>query len=58
METYWVPGVNQLGTQGRWTFVEFGDVYQIAADFQNKVEEEFHQMVQVAIGAPRAEVVC
>ena len=56
METFWVPGVNHLGTQGRWAFVEFSDVYQIAADFQAKVEEEFHRMVQVAIGAPRAEV--
>jgi type III restriction enzyme len=56
METFWVPGVNRLGTQGRWAFVEFGDVYQIAADFKAKVEEEFQRMVQVAIGAPSAEV--
>ena len=54
METFWVPGVNHLGTQGRWAFVEFGDVYQIAADFQNKVEEEFHQMI--ARVAPLPEV--
>ena len=23
MDTYWVPGVNHLGTYGRWTFAEF-----------------------------------
>ena len=22
METYWVPGVNNLGTYGRWAFAE------------------------------------
>jgi hypothetical protein len=26
MDTNWVPGVNHLGTYGRWAFAEFGDV--------------------------------
>ena len=38
METYWVPGVNNLGTYGRWAFAEFTDVYMIAADFAEEVE--------------------
>ena len=38
---YWVPGVNNLGTYGRWAFAEFTDVYQIEADFEAKVEAEF-----------------
>jgi type III restriction enzyme len=29
MDTYWVPGVNNLGTYGRWAFAEFTEVYQI-----------------------------
>ncbi len=29
METYWVPGVNNLGSYGRWAFAEFTDVYEI-----------------------------
>ena len=33
METYWVPGVNALGTFGRWAFAEFTDVYEIEAGF-------------------------
>ena len=33
METYWVPGVNNLGEYGRWQFAEFTDVYQIEAEF-------------------------
>jgi type III restriction enzyme len=45
METHWVPGVNHLGTFGRWAFAEFTDVYQIQADFKAKVESEFEQMI-------------
>jgi type III restriction enzyme len=29
METYWVPGVNTLGTYGRWAFAEFIEVFTI-----------------------------
>ena len=25
MRTYWIPGVNHLGSQGRWAFEEFSD---------------------------------
>lgn len=49
METYWVPGVNHLGTYGRWAFAEFCDVYQIQTDFNEKVEDEFHSMVSRVI---------
>ena len=38
METYWVPGVNHLGSYGRWAFAEFTDVYEIEAEFEAKVE--------------------
>jgi type III restriction enzyme len=47
METYWVPGVNNLGTYGRWAFAEFGDVYQMEADFKEKVETEFNNMIEL-----------
>ena len=29
METYWVPGVNNLKTFGRWAFAELTDVYEM-----------------------------
>jgi type III restriction enzyme len=29
MQTMWVPGVNNLGAQGRWAFAEFREVYAI-----------------------------
>ena len=37
METYWVPGVNTLGSFGRWAFAEFTDVYEIEAGFDELV---------------------
>jgi len=52
METYWVPGVNHLGTCGRWAFAEFRDVYQIEADFKARVEAEFNKMIQSFTAQP------
>ena len=49
MENYWIPGVNQLGSYGRWAFAEFGDVYQIEADFAAKVAGEFDKLVDQAV---------
>ena len=46
METYWVPGVNNLGTFGRWAFAELTEVYRIEADFKAKVEAEFGKMIE------------
>ena len=45
METYWVPGVNNLGNYGRWAFAEFCEVYQIESDFEARVEAEFNRML-------------
>jgi len=46
MDTYWVPGVNHLGTHGRWAFAEFTEVYRIEADFAAKVERAFNSMIE------------
>jgi type III restriction enzyme len=51
METYWVPGVNNLGVYGRWAFAEFTDVYQMQADFAAKVEEAFGAMLSPLVSA-------
>jgi type III restriction enzyme len=52
MDTYWVPGVNHLGSYGRWAFAEFTEVYQIEADFKAKVESEFNKMIASATAEP------
>jgi type III restriction enzyme len=46
MDTYWVPGVNNLGPYGRWAFAEFTEVFQIESDFKEKVEAQFNQMIE------------
>ena len=51
MDTYWVPGVNNLGTYGRWAFAEFTDVFQMQTDFAMKVESEFNKMIEAATRA-------
>jgi type III restriction enzyme len=56
METYWVPGVNNLRTYGRWAFVEFGDVFQMQVDFARKVHEEFNKMIDALALSPAAAV--
>ena len=45
MDTYWIPGVNKVGSQGRWAFAELTEVYQIEGDFEAKVESEFNKMM-------------
>jgi type III restriction enzyme len=50
MDTYWVPGVNNLGAYGRWAFAEFTEVYRIETDFEAKVEAEFNKMVEQFLG--------
>ncbi len=56
MDAYWVPGVNNLGTFGRWAFAEFGDVYAMESDFEKKVEVEFERILTnlPTAGAKRA----
>jgi type III restriction enzyme len=48
MDSYWVPGVNNLGTHGRWAFAELTEVYQIEADFSAKIEKAFEDMIESA----------
>ena len=52
MDTYWIPGVNHLGTYGRWAFAEFTEVFQIEANFDDKVKSEFNKMIESAAAEP------
>src|SRR5205814_3573236 len=45
METYWVPGVNNLGTHGRWACAEFTGAHAIQSEFAANVEAEFDTMI-------------
>ncbi|MCL1861505.1 MAG: DEAD/DEAH box helicase family protein [Proteobacteria bacterium] len=48
MDAYWIPGVNNLGSHGRWAFAEFCDVYEMQEDFTQKVQAEFDKMLAQA----------
>ncbi len=48
MDTYWVPGVNNLGNFGRWAFAELREIYRIEADFENKVAAAFDALIRKA----------
>ena len=54
METCWIPGVNRLGTHGRWAFAELTDVYTVGADFADRVKREIHGIIEETL--PRAEI--
>lgn len=54
MDNYWVPGVNRLGSHGRWAFAEFTDVYAMQHDFAVKLQEAFDTMVTKVAGAAAA----
>jgi len=54
IETYWVPGVNNLGAFGRWAFAEFTEIYRIESDFKVKVETEFDKMIDQVVAVETA----
>ena len=55
IETYWIPGVNNLGVFGRWAFAEFTDVWEIQSGFAAEVEAAFGRMIDGArTGEPTA----
>jgi len=55
MDTYWVPGINHLGTMGRWAFAELTEVYQIESEFEAKIAAEVDRMIEGAVAAGRAD---
>lgn len=38
MATQWVPGVNALGSYGRWAFAEFRRRHDLEADFDKRIQ--------------------
>ena len=57
METRWVPGVNRLGTYGRWNFVELRDVYTMRENIETRllIHGEFERQTGEFLRAARAE---
>ncbi len=53
MDAYWIPGVNNLKTAGRWAFAEFTDVWEMQTDFEAKIESKFNEMIAAAATAKK-----
>lgn len=49
MDTYWIPGVNNLKNYGKWVFAELTEVYKIEQDFEAKIKESFDEMISNAL---------
>jgi type III restriction enzyme len=45
MNAYWIPGVNNLKSYGRWAFAELRDVYTLESDLATKLREELDKML-------------
>ncbi len=55
MDTYWIPGVNRLGTYGRWAFAEFTDVYEMQTDLKATLDTAFNNLIgNVVVKKPQA----
>lgn len=49
MDAYWIPGVNNLKSYGRWAFAEFREIYQMEAELEARIEDEFEKMLRRVI---------
>lgn len=38
IQTYWIPGANNLGSMGRWAFVEFTRAFEIESEFKDTID--------------------
>ena len=50
MDSYWVPGVNNLGSFGRWAFAEFRDVLELRSDFDNALGIHLDHVIRFVSG--------
>lgn len=46
MRTYWVPGVNNLKTYGRWAFAEFTEVYGMDHELEKIITKGVDEMIE------------
>lgn len=47
MDTYWIPGVNNLGAYGRWAFAELRDIYEMQDNVEQVIAEQLEQILSM-----------
>ena len=55
METYWIPAVNNLGSYGRWAFVEFTDIYDISLGLDAQLARKLDQLLATVVQGSAAQ---
>jgi len=45
MDTYWIPGVNNLGTYGEWAFAELTDVWTLESDLEDAINRDLDDII-------------
>jgi len=45
IEAYWIPGVNNLQTHGRWAFAELRDIYSLEPDLDASIRRELEKIL-------------
>ena len=43
IESQWIPGVNRLGSYGKWAFGQFEEIFSIEQDFENFIGKFFEE---------------
>jgi type III restriction enzyme len=54
MENYWIPGVNNLRSHGRWAFAELRDIYTLEADLDAAIRKNLDSIIQAAANPAHA----
>lgn len=52
MDVFWIPGVNNLKSRGRWAFAELKRVYALEGDLKAKIREALNLMLDSAASIP------
>ncbi len=51
IRAYWIPGVNNLKTFGRWAFAEFTEVYGMDEELEGIITKGVNEMIDMAVAA-------
>lgn len=54
MMRQWIPGVNNLGTEGRWAFAELREVFRFEEDWKKAVERALAEVLEASLKGQKA----
>lgn len=45
MDVYWIPGVNRLGSFGRWAFLELRDYFRMGGQLEKVINDQIEKVI-------------